>query len=141
MDNELRELQRKWEAGDEEVAAPLLRRLLRVGSVDLQEEPHPPLEIIPGDRKNVTIIRIPYRYEILVSYTTPVAFEELSMSSKFRRCVSSERYSSATSRHINEWLGGRSFIEVAPRVITDVLRVGHTPQYEAYLARLSFEES
>jgi hypothetical protein len=57
---------------------------------------------------------------ILFSYNTPVAVE-LNNDSKI--LVTSQKYSKTTSKHINEWIQGRSFELVEQSVIDSFINV------------------
>lgn len=57
------------------------------------------------NKKNASLLVLDEQNEILFSYETPVAalFDGQPV-------VTDKRYSTTTSRHINEWLGGRDSV-------------------------------
>ena len=126
MDLAFRQLSRKWDAGDESVAVPLLRHYLanRLQGAEHQTK-MPPIEVTSVDR-NFTVIKIPGCYEILVSFSTAVAFSEEFQGGAYRICRTSVYYSASTNRHIRRWLDGRDCIEVEQSEVDETLRLGYT---------------
>lgn len=60
-------------------------------------------------KKNVTEVETK-KYLILVSYSTPVAYQD-KKTGKFYR--TDEKFSVTTSKHINQWLEGVRCLEVS----------------------------
>ena len=58
-------------------------------------------------RKNLNVLSLPMG-ELLFSYKTPVAFYEMNTGNYYR---TQTKYSTTTTRHINQWLEGRQATE------------------------------
>lgn len=60
-------------------------------------------------RKNLNVLSLPMG-DLLFSYKTPVAFYEMNTGNFYR---TQTKYSTTTSKHINQWLRDRNALEKA----------------------------
>jgi len=60
-------------------------------------------------RKNLNVLTLPMG-DLLFSYKTPVAFYEMNTGNFYR---TQTKYSTTTSKHINQWLRDRNALEKA----------------------------
>jgi hypothetical protein len=60
-------------------------------------------------RKNLNVLSLPMG-DLLFSYKTPVAFYEMNTGNFYR---TQTKYSTTTSKHINQWLRDRNALERA----------------------------
>ncbi len=60
-------------------------------------------------RANMTELEIKPGVKILFSYKTPVAFHDMNTATVYR---TSKKWSVTTTRHINQWLGGKGDTEM-----------------------------
>lgn len=58
------------------------------------------------------------KFRILVSYETPVAFEDKNTGDVFR---TAKKWSVTTSKQINQWLDGRKALEVPQSTLDSLL--------------------
>ena len=71
-------------------------------------------------RKNLNVLSLPMG-DLLFSYKTPVAFYEMNTGNFYR---TQTKYSTTTSKHINQWLRDQNALEKAtekPQIFFDEL--------------------
>jgi len=76
------------------------------------------LRVMKGKGKTATTVIETDEYLVLVSYETPVAYELKETGACYR---TSTKYSATTSRHINQFLDGRTATEVSQETVSNIL--------------------